>query len=118
MLEGLVLSLALTQHINANNLYNDVHPMIYYRQEDYSVGAYYNSINKTSYFVSKHYKMNEDISIQYGITSGYYKPVVPMLVVRKKLTTNLNAIAMPGIEIDHSRKTTILVLGIEYRLGN
>lgn len=118
MIEGLVLSLALTQHIDASSHYNDVHPTISYNYKGYSVGMYHNSISSTSYFVSKHYKMSEDINIQYGLASGYYKPAVPMIVVRKQVATNLNVIVMPGIEIDNSRKTPILVLGIEYKLGN
>ena len=116
MFEGLILSIALTHHVNTSKHYNDVHPMISYRHEDYSVGVYHNSIDKASYFVSKYYKMTDTLDIQYGLVSGYNEQLVPMLIVRKQLSTNFNAVVMPGIEIDGSRKTPILVFGIEFKL--
>lgn len=112
MAEGIVLSMILTSHIGWEGNFNDVHPMISYEGNGYSIGAFRNSLNHTSAFVSKTTRF-DDFSVQYGVANNYNHRVVPMLVFRKPVADHVNFVFVPSY--DTTKKTPAAVIGLEAR---
>ena len=112
MAEGIVLSMILTSHIGWEGNFNDVHPMISYERNGYSIGAFRNSLNHTSAFVSKTSQWN-DISVQYGAATNYNNRTVPMLVFRKPVADHVNFVFVPSY--DTAKRTPAAVVGLEVR---
>lgn len=110
MAEGLVLSLVLTSHIGWDQKFNDVHPMVSYNYQNYSLGVFRNSLNHTSLFVSKTSEF-DNVSVQYGVASNYGNRVIPMIVIRKNIADRVNFLVSPSY--NKTEKRPGLILGIE-----
>ena len=114
MAEGIILSMILTSHVGwENKKFNDVHPSIAYQYKDYSVGAYLNSLNHTSLFVSKTSEY-DDFSVQYGLTSNYNNRVVPMLVARKPVVEHVNFVFVPSYDTTTKKPAAVFGLEVQY----
>lgn len=114
MAEGIILSMILTTHVGwENKKFNDVHPSISYHYKDYSVGAYRNSLNHTSLFVSKTSNF-ENFNVQYGLTSNYNNRVVPMLVIRKPVIEHVNFVFVPSYDTRTNQPAAVFGLEVQY----
>lgn len=115
MAEGLVLSLALTSHIGWERAFNYVHPTVSYVYSNYSVGAFRNSLDRTSVFVSR----TDDIQgyqVQYGVATNYENTVIPMLMIKKPITENVNFVVSPSY--NKTTKQAAVILGLELTYKN
>ena len=111
MIEGLILSVALTSHIGWTGNFNDIHPTIAYEYNSYVVGAFRNSLYRTSLFASKIDRF-DSFSVQYGIANNYENKVTPMLILRKPVIDHVNFMLVPSY--DKTTKTAAMVLGLEF----
>lgn len=66
---GLALSIALSLHINEPHT-NSVHPAASVNCEGFEAGAYYNSLSRTSRYISYTYDLGE-VDLQTGLVDGY-----------------------------------------------
>lgn len=70
MFESLVFSIALSTHIGFEGDFNNVHPRITYKDQDYITGVYYNSESQLSLFFGKEYTI-EEFTLETGVVTGY-----------------------------------------------
>ena len=112
MAEGIILSMVLTSHIGWQSEFNDVHPMIGYEYNSYSVGMFRNSLNHTSVFVSKTSQF-DGFSIQHGLANNYNSKTIPMIIFRKPIIDHVNAVFMPSY--DPAKGNPTAVIGVEVR---
>lgn len=113
MAEGLILSLALTSHLGWDGNFNDVHPTLTYKYNDYAVGIFRNSLNHTSTFISKIKTFDNGVSVQYGLAGNYKNKTIPMLVVRKSIAEHANLMFMPSYDPVKNKPTA--VIGVEFQ---
>ena len=71
-------ALALSLHIGLEGDYNEIHPHIRYNEQNYIAGAYYNSVNRVSFYAGKRWEYN-DFGLEAGAVTGYdnIAPVIP-----------------------------------------
>lgn len=112
MTEGIVLSMILTSHVGWSNTFNEVHPMVSYEVNNYSIGVFRNSLNHTSLYFSK-IKNYSDFSVQYGLATNYNNKTVPMLVFRKPVMDHVNLVLVPSV--DTKTNQPAMVIGLEAR---
>jgi len=105
----LVLGLALSMHLGLANDYNQTHPYAVCETDKTIVGAYYNSLDKTSLVGAYKYELTDEVTLDLGIVTGYLEdyPVVPMARLRYK-----NFFAMPAVEPDDDRVG--IVVGLQF----
>jgi len=89
----LVLGLALSMHIGLANEYNQAHPYAVCETDKTIVGAYYNSLDRTSLVGAYKLNISEDLTLDLGVATGYDYDVVPMTRLRYK-----NFFVMPALE--------------------
>jgi Na+/H+ antiporter NhaB len=75
---NLVYGIALTAHLAMSGEYNDIHPYVKLENDNYFVGAYYNSESRTSFFMGYEIGLEKETALELGIATGYNYPVVPM----------------------------------------
>ena len=92
----LELGIALTLHFAMNEEYNEVHPYMKFSNQNYNVGAFYNSEKRISYFTSTNINLDNNVDVEIGLVSGYRKDITPL--VRLRYGTFF---MMPGIENDN-----------------
>ncbi|MBG11177.1 MAG: hypothetical protein CMD92_08465 [Gammaproteobacteria bacterium] len=108
MLNCIVLGLALSAHMGLEGKYNNFHPYAMCETEKTIVGTYYNSLDRWSLIGAYKYSLDEDLSLDLGIATGYDYDVVPMARLRYK-----NLFVMPTVE-DEERAG--VVFGIQFEL--
>ena len=106
---GWACGIALSMHVNLGNRdYNYIHPYCQYETEqNYIVGAYYNSVYKPSYFVGYKWHLNNNASIDSVLVHGYEQyPIIPMIRFNYKYL-----FAMPALNNDQVG----VVLGVDFK---
>ena len=90
--EQIIWSLAFTAHIGFIGDYNSVHPHIRYTDNNYIVGAFYNSDSRISMYAGYRFELTERAGIEVSATNGYQAlgGIVPQL--RGTYQTNENII--------------------------
>lgn len=79
MVENLIFSIALSTHIGFSGDFNNMHPRLTYKQQDYITGVYYNSESRPSVFVGREI-VTGPFTLEVGVVSGYSDyPVAPMV---------------------------------------
>lgn len=78
---ALGLSIALSLHINEPYT-NSVHPAARMNCQGFEAGVYYNSISKTSRYISYTYDLGE-ITLQTGLVDGYGDGIDLMVRVQR-----------------------------------
>ena len=87
--------------------YNALHPYCKATTEHNVIaGAYYNSVDNLSVFAGYEYDINDDISIEVGVATGYMYDLTPTARINYK-----QLFLMPAY--DDGKKG--LVLGLEYK---
>jgi len=101
----LLIGLALSMHIGLQNDYNHNHPYVMCEKDEIVAGAYYNSLDRWSGVLAKKVNISDDLYVDVGLATGYYKDVVPLVRVRYK-----NMFVMPALEDER----TGVVAGIQF----
>ena len=80
---ALLLGLHLyTQHVKDN--FNNFNPGVYAKCDSYVAGTYYNSIRRQTVYAGYVYSIGP-VDITFGAATGYYKPVIPLVVPSIKI---------------------------------
>ena len=80
----LELGIALTLHFAMNEEYNEVHPYMKFSNQNYNVGAFYNSERTISFYTGKEFTFDV-FTVDIGIVTGYYDAkIAPMMIIKKK----------------------------------
>lgn len=113
--DSLKLSIDVTQHLNTQKQYSDVHFMAEYQKGDYSVGVYNNSIGRVSLYAGKRFNMGNGYSVGLGLVTGYDFPIAPAMQVTKALTSKSELFIFPSAEISTKNNVKIAPV-IGYRV--
>ena len=105
-----VLGFMISAHVALGDNYNNKHPSITYRKEDYVVGVYQNSYSRPSLY-GGYVKNIDGFEVYYGAATGYVLPVVPFVAVKRELEKNIKFVVIPSFDVKH--KNPGMVLGIE-----
>ena len=107
----LTAGVAISLHLFLNGDYNPIHPYVQAKENDWAVGAYYNSEKNVSMYVSKTFDLYKDYELEIGAVTGYdyYGPVVPMVRIKKD-----NFFLAPVGEKWHGKNNIGLVLGYQF----
>jgi hypothetical protein len=109
----ILLSLALSHHLNMQGNYNQVHPHIRLEQDSFIAGAYYNSEERISPYAGIRYEFLGN-GIELGVAGGY--PALGEIIPYGRYTydfDNVRFFAMPGGERINGKVEYGLVVGIE-----
>lgn len=111
----LELCFAATMHFGIGQGWQDMHPCARYVGDYLTVGAYLNSENTLSTYVSHEFKYDK-FGLELGAVTGYSGAVVaPMAMVRYEIGDGVDLIAMPAY--GGPEQNFGLVLGVEISTG-
>jgi hypothetical protein len=105
-----VVALMVSAHIGLSGDFNNIHPSIMIKNNEYVAGVYKNSYYKPSYYGGMIKEYN-GFEIQYGAVTGYVKPLVPFIAVKKELVKDLKLVVIPSFDVTHNNPG--IVLGLE-----
>jgi hypothetical protein len=110
----ILLGIALSQHLNFQNEYNQIHPHIRLEQDGFIAGAYYNSEERISPYVGLRYEFLNN-GVELGVAGGYpaLGTVVPYGRYTYDVNDNLRVFAMPGGEVVDDETKYGIVVGVE-----
>jgi hypothetical protein len=109
----LELCLALTMHLGIGDGWNERHPCARYVAEDFTVGAYLNSENNTSYYISHTFEYEQWFA-EVGLVTGYSGgEVIPMLRAGYEVTDNVLVFLSPA----YGNEKVGAVIGVEFSTG-
>jgi len=110
----ILLGLALSQHLNFQNDYNEIHPHIRLQEENFIAGAYYNSEERISPYAGIRLDY-ESHGVELGIAGGYpaIGTVVPYGRYTYDLNDNLRVFATPAGEKVDGEVVYGIVIGAE-----
>ena len=86
------LFLALTTHF-ASVDHNEIHPHVRYSEEQIIVGAYYNSLDRVSFYAGLRH--GEKYWVEYGVVTGYETTIAPMIRAGVQITDNISIYISP-----------------------
>jgi hypothetical protein len=108
-MSGFAASIMFSVHLGLSGSFNAVHPALWWENEGWKTGAYYNSKEEVSFFVG--HRIGNDIWFEGGVVTAYHFPAM----VRGGVNLNDRAslwIAPVVSEFDEKGA----VIGIEFRL--
>ena len=110
----ILLGIALSQHLNLQNNYNEIHPHIRLQHEQYIAGAYYNSEDRVSPYAGARFEFDSH-GVELGIVGGYpaLGEVVPYVRYTYDLNDNLNLFVAPAGEKVDGEINYGAVVGVE-----
>lgn len=110
----ILLGLALSQHLNFQNDYNEIHPHIRLQQDLFIGGAYYNSVENVSPYAGIRLEL-ENNGVELGIAGGYpaIGTVVPYARYTYDVNDNLRVFAAPAGERVDGEVNIGIVVGAE-----
>ena len=110
----LELCFAATMHLGIGDGWNGSHPCARYVADDFTIGAYLNSENSVSAYVSHTFEYDKWFA-EVGAVTGYSSaPVIPMLRVGYEISENVNLFASPAYAIDRGLGVAV---GMELSIG-
>jgi hypothetical protein len=110
----ILLGLAVSQHLNFQHDYNEIHPHIRLQQDSFIAGAYYNSEERISPYAGIRLEL-EDHGIELGAVGGYdaLGTVIPYVRYTYDLNSNVLLFAAPSGERVDGEINYGVVLGAE-----
>jgi hypothetical protein len=110
----ILLGIALSQHLNMQGDYNQIHPHIRLQEERFIAGAYYNSEERVSPYAGLRYDFLEH-GIELGVVGGYpaLGTVLPYARYTYDLNDNVRLFITPGGEVIDNKTEYGVVVGIE-----
>lgn len=116
-MESVILSLGLSLHAGLAGEYNSIHPHVRYEDSGTIVGAYYNSVERVSFYAG-HRLESGDTGIEFALVTGYpaFGPVAPF--VRGTYDVgNTRVFVSPAIESYGNNSDIGVVFGVEFSLN-
>ena len=110
---NITAGIALSMHIGLAGDYNEIHPYARYEHDNnFVLGAYYNSENRISGYLGYELNINDRVSVDLGIVSGYTsQEFLPMA----RVTVDERYFIAPAIEYDNEKLDKFgVVIGIQF----
>ena len=111
---NILLGLAVSQHLNFQQDYNEIHPHIRLEHDGYIAGAYYNSERETSLYAGYRFEHNS-LGLELGAVGGYNNlgPVIPYVRFTYDINDNVVLFTSPAGERINNSLTVGIVTGVE-----
>ena len=110
----ILLGLAVSQHLNFQQDYNEIHPHIRLAHNRYIAGAYYNSEEEISPYVGYRFEYN-DLGLELGAVGGYKNlgGVMPYVRFTYDINDNVVLFTAPSGERVDGEINYGIVAGVE-----
>jgi hypothetical protein len=110
----ILLGLAVSQHLNFQNDYNEIHPHIRLEHDGYIAGAYYNSVEEISPYAGYRFEHN-GVGLELGAVGGYdnIAPVIPYVRFTYDVNDNVVLFTAPAGESVDGEINYGIVAGVE-----
>lgn len=98
--------------------FNSFHPyaetVLY---DDFTVGMMVNSEHRVSFYVKNDYRVNDSVTVEYGLATGYENvPVVPLVRYSYHFDGETSVWVMPGYARNNdNQESTGVVVGIQFK---
>lgn len=107
------LCFAISMHIGIGEGWNERHPCARYVADDFTIGAYLNSENTVSAFVSHTFEYDRWMA-EVGAVTGYSSAdILPMVRLGYEITDNVLLFTAPA----YADGRIGYVVGLEYKIG-
>lgn len=116
-MESVILSLGLSLHAGLAGDYNSVHPHVRYQDDGTIAGAYYNSVERVSFYAG-HRLEKGDAGIELALVTGYpaFGPVAPFVRGTYDIG-NTRVFMSPTYEEYDNNNNVGVVFGVEFSLN-
>ena len=111
----LIWALAVSTHLGLAGDYNEVHPHVRFIEDGAIAGAYYNSVERISFYTG--YRVEQGpFGAEFALVTGYpgIGPIAPYIRGTYDLG-NVRAFASPTGEVSNGETNIGIVFGIEYQ---
>lgn len=111
----ILLGLAVSQHLNFQNDYNEIHPHVRLFYDGYIAGAYYNSVENISPYAGYRFEHN-GLGLEVGVVGGYpaFGVAVPYVRGTYDLNDNVVFFVAPSGEVNRNTTNIGIVAGVEF----
>jgi hypothetical protein len=111
----ILFGLALSTHLGLNNEYNEIHPNVRLQQDQFIAGAYYNSVDRISFYGGYRLEPTDRLGVEFSLVTGYpaYGELAPMVRGTYDINDNVRIFAAPTTEM-YDENNIGTVLGIEF----
>lgn len=119
-MEQFIWALGLSLHIGLDRDYNEIHPHVRFYEDGAIAGAYYNSVERISFYGGYRLEPTDRIGLEVAITTGYpaYGELAPMVRGTFDFNDNIRMFAAPAIESYGNDSSSVgAVFGIELILN-
>ena len=111
----LELCFAVSMHLGLGDGWNERHPCARYVADDFTIGAYLNSEDNTSFYLSHTFEYDQWFA-EIGAVTGYSAAaVIPMLRAGYVLNNSVMVFLSPAYEVNNN--AIGLVAGVEFTLN-
>jgi len=114
-----IWALALTTHMGLERDYNEIHPHVRFYEDGAIAGAYYNSVNRISFYGGYRLEPTDRLGLEVSIVTGYpaFGELAPMVRGTYDINDNVRMFAAPAVESYGNEKSNIgAVIGIEFQI--
>ena len=117
-MEQFIWALGLSLHTGLSGDYNEIHPHVRFIEDGAIAGAYYNSVERLSFYAGHRLEPTENIGLEFALVTGYpaFGEIAPF--VRGTYDTgNIRYFVSPAIESYGNNNSDIgVVFGIELQI--
>jgi len=110
----ILLGLALSHHVNFQQDYNEIHPLLGLQYNNFIAGAYYNSEENVSAYAGYRFE-HDEVGIELGAVNGYPKlgGTIPYVRFTYDVKDNVRLFAAPSGEKINGEVNYGVVAGVE-----
>ena len=115
----IIWALALSTHMGLERDYNEIHPHVRFYEDGAIAGAYYNSVDRISFYGGYRLEPTDRLGVEFSIVTGYpaFGELAPMVRGTYDINDNVRMFAAPAVESYGSEKGKIgAVIGIEFQI--
>ena len=115
----LIWALALSTHMGLERDYNGIHPHVRLYEDGAIAGAYYNSVDRISFYGGYRLEPTDRLGVEFSIVTGYpaFGELAPMVRGTYDINDNVRMFAAPAAESYGTDKGNIgAVIGIEFQI--
>ena len=113
-----IWALALSTHMGLERDYNEIHPHVRFYEDGAIAGAYYNSVDRISFYGGYRLEPADNLGIEFALATGYneFGPVAPYMRTTYDLGDKTRFFAATAIEENTSTDTVTVggVFGVEF----
>ena len=112
----LIWALAVSTHLGLAGEYNEVHPHVRFIEDEAIAGAYYNSVDRISFYTG--YRVEQGpFGAEFALVTGYpdIGPIAPYIRGTYDLNDNIRGFISPAVEYEGESSRVGAVLGVEFK---